>query len=376
MILGLILALIIPIQTESMYDVLTQGHKLFEEKKCSYCHSIRGMGGKVGPDLGHSALGLNYYEIVGSLWNHAPFMKERIEKEGFSWPIMEEEELSRLMTFIYYLNYFDLPGDSANGQRLFSEKNCHLCHRDGGAALPPSNFPADASHLFLARNLWNHAPEMYRSLNRQELSLPEFHGNELADIFAFVRSQATGSEEALAKTSGDPEGGKKVFQRAKCISCHAIYGAGADRGPDLSTVEIQLSITQIVSVLWNHFPAMNREMRSMGISHPTFQQGEMADLLSFLYSINFKGEQADREEGRKVFMKKCGPCHSFKGKGGSLASDLSVWNGKTEVSFMLHIWNKLPNMIKLYKEQGSEFVRLSGQEAKNVFAFILYDDAS
>lgn len=371
MILWFLFLLIIPVQTENIYHVLIQGHQLFEQKRCSYCHSIRGTGGKVGPDLAHSALGLNYYQIIGSLWNHAPFMKERMEVEGFSWPLMKKEELKQLLTFLYYLNYFDLPGDRNNGEKLFFEKHCILCHRENGPAPPPSDFPANPSHLFLVQHLWNHAPQMFRSLERQGLSMPEFYGHQLVDIFAFIRSRATGSHEKGEATPGDPKKGERIFQKARCIACHAIRGKGGHHGPDLSDVKIQLSITRMAAILWNHYPTMYREMKSMGISHPHFRQDEMADLLSYLYSINFKDIKSDLKKGQKAFLSKCSSCHSYKGEGGRLASDLFVWKGKEEDDLILHIWNKLPNMIKLSQEQGSKLSKLSGDDVRNITAFLI-----
>src|SRR3989338_1304378 len=61
------------------------GRALFTSKRCIRCHSIQGVGGRTGPDLGEVALG-SFNAISSSLWNHFPRMVEAFRKERLQWP--------------------------------------------------------------------------------------------------------------------------------------------------------------------------------------------------------------------------------------------------------------------------------------------------
>ena len=48
----------------------------FTQKLCIRCHSIQGVGGTTGPDLGEIWLG-SFMDIASKLWNHFPRMTSR-----------------------------------------------------------------------------------------------------------------------------------------------------------------------------------------------------------------------------------------------------------------------------------------------------------
>src|SRR3989304_5677639 len=108
-----------------------EGSALFTEKYCIRCHSIQGIGGKTGPDLGEIHLG-SFSEITADLWNHFPRMNEAFREAKIAWPDLTTEETRKLITFLYYLNYFDKASNTELGEKLFHEKNCIRCHSVGG----------------------------------------------------------------------------------------------------------------------------------------------------------------------------------------------------------------------------------------------------
>jgi cytochrome c2 len=62
-----------------------RGEELFGEKRCVECHSVRGHGGKVGPDLGLTVKG-SLMRIAGTMWNHGPKMWAKMAERGIEVP--------------------------------------------------------------------------------------------------------------------------------------------------------------------------------------------------------------------------------------------------------------------------------------------------
>ncbi|MEW6208967.1 MAG: c-type cytochrome, partial [Acidobacteriota bacterium] len=88
-----------------------KGRHILASKGCLECHSMWGAGGKKGPDLAGVGMGKSMAEIAGSLWGHKPYATELTEQRGASLPIISPEEMSDLISYLYYLNYFNEPGD-------------------------------------------------------------------------------------------------------------------------------------------------------------------------------------------------------------------------------------------------------------------------
>src|SRR3990170_5372386 len=132
-----------------------EGSKIFVIKGCVKCHAIRGEGGNIGPDLGKITFKNTLLDMAGIMWNHFPFMSEKMEEEKIDWSKFSSGEMSSLIAYLYYINYFDEPGDTKKGEKLFSEKECEKCHAvegKGGKAGPSlSKFKRDYSPIFMAQ---------------------------------------------------------------------------------------------------------------------------------------------------------------------------------------------------------------------------------
>ncbi|UCE08237.1 MAG: c-type cytochrome, partial [bacterium] len=55
-----------------------EGKKVFSDKGCINCHSIRGQGAKVGPDLSELKATISPVDMVQIMWNHAPHMIDKV----------------------------------------------------------------------------------------------------------------------------------------------------------------------------------------------------------------------------------------------------------------------------------------------------------
>ena len=108
------------------------GSHVFGAKGCVKCHSVNGVGGKVGPDLARIPRPRTFYDLAAALWDHAPRMAEKMRQLRIPRPQLDARETGDLVAFLYTLDYFDPPGRPDVGRRLFSEKQCIQCHQVGG----------------------------------------------------------------------------------------------------------------------------------------------------------------------------------------------------------------------------------------------------
>src|SRR6266545_3026486 len=215
-----------------------RGQLLFVSKRCVECHAVRGAGGRIGPDLGRSAVKGSFYEIVAAMWNHVPTMDEKMKELRLMRPQFDAGELSDLLAFLYFLNYFDERGDARSGKSLFAEKHCIECHavgKEGGRTGPRlDTLPRGMPPLQIAQDLWNHGPVMVPAMRARKLEVPTFRGNEIIDLFAYLRTQGQRRSARAFKSAGDPVKGKAIFSSKGCATCHSVYGRGGGAiGPDL-----------------------------------------------------------------------------------------------------------------------------------------------
>jgi cytochrome c2 len=112
------------------------GARLFQTKGCVRCHSIDGVGGTEGPDLGRAARPRSVYDLAAMMWDHLPQMATRLWSSPSSpteKPYMTPNEMSDLIAFLYKPGAFGVrlpgePGDPRNGERLIADKGCLICH--------------------------------------------------------------------------------------------------------------------------------------------------------------------------------------------------------------------------------------------------------
>ena len=100
------------------------GRQVFLQKGCQTCHAVWGEGGSLGPDLGKEGVWHSVMQLAGVLWNHSPEMIEKMRERRISRPTISSAEMADLAAFLYFLNYFDAPGDPVRGKLLFSQKGC------------------------------------------------------------------------------------------------------------------------------------------------------------------------------------------------------------------------------------------------------------
>lgn len=169
-----------------------KGKVVFLEKGCSKCHAVQGHGNDVGPDLNDIARGNSVAEIAAIMWNHSSAMRESMEEKNINWPKFSAKQMADLIAYMYFMGFEDEIGDPQNGKILFSEKMCGYCHGEdatGGEIAPDlSKTITLLSSIDLAQIMWNHAPDMEERISEIDLIWPEFKVNEMADLYAFLRT--------------------------------------------------------------------------------------------------------------------------------------------------------------------------------------------
>ena len=104
------------------------GWEVFQAK-CIQCHSVRGKGGKIGPELGPAhELPRTSAQFAAVLWNHAPAMLQHAREARLAAPTLQGEEITDVLRFLASLRYFEPTGSPFLGERVFAERGCASCH--------------------------------------------------------------------------------------------------------------------------------------------------------------------------------------------------------------------------------------------------------
>jgi mono/diheme cytochrome c family protein len=355
------------------------GRQVFLEKACDHCHAVWGEGGTLGPDLGKGGMWRSVMQLAGVLWNHSPEMIEKMRERRIARPSISSAEMANLAAFLYYLDYFDPPGDPVKGESLFAERGCGRCHAVGGRGgrVGPrlDGLKRFASPLFLAGAMWTHGPAMARKMAETQVPRPRFEGADLADILAYVqRDSAEKSGEKVYMVPGSPARGGKVFAAKGCVDCHAVRGAGGRVGPDLGNRPLHRSVTEMAGQMWNHEPTMWAKMQALGIPLPEFSEQDLSDLIAYLFFLQYFDPPGNVERGKSVYLDKgCVLCHyAPAGTEKLLAPDLSRSRAlASPMELSSAMWNHAPVMETQFRERGLPWPRFSGDEVRDLVAYLL-----
>ncbi len=353
------------------------GSRVFGAKGCVKCHSINGVGGKTGPDLARIPRPRSFYDLAAEMWNHLPKMADRMRKLGIVRPSLNPQETADLIAFLFTLDYFDAPGNAQAGKRLFSEKRCVVCHQVagvGGVVGPNLDFLQQfGSPILVAAAMWNHGPAMAEAMRARKIERPAFEDVELRDLIAYLKSASrTRTDEPLYVLPGNADEGRRLFSEKRCIQCHSIRGEGGQVGPDLAERGLHRSLTQFAAAMWNKEPKMMEAMKAKGIPVPHLQAREMADLVAYLYSVQYFAQPGDPRKGREALSGKgCLGCHSLSGQGGKSASDLARVKGlDSPPAVIAALWNHSFIMQERTERRRLRRAELSSEEMANLVAFL------
>lgn len=354
-----------------------EGSRLFVNKGCVVCHAVDGEGGKIGPDLGRISTGRTLLDMAAVMWNHSPRMTDRIKEAKVVRPKLTPEEMANLFAFLNYTGYLGSPGHPKRGAELFRDRSCIRCHavgRVGGTVGPGlDHFKRYISPVVLAAAMWNHGPKMRAVMEQAGIARPQLTGEDIADLLAYIRSAGRGGpESAVYLLPGNPEAGGRLFQEKRCAACHGPEGTGGV-GPNFRRrrEDFQGGLTQVGALMWNHGPAIWRTMAEMKIPFPTLTGQEMADLVAFLYTLQYFAEPGNAARGREAFEGKgCAACHGISGRGRG-APDLTKTLGKASpIEIAAAMWNHGSAMAQEAQARGVPWPNLEGRDLADLVEFL------
>ncbi len=198
-----------------------RGEALFSSKHCVECHAVRGHGGTVGPDLARELRG-TLMQIAGAMWNHGPRMWSRMAERGLAVPSLSTEEMSDLVSYLYFFQFLDAPGNARRGAAVLREKRCGSCHGPAGASPAAPPFAAIAEQLrtplAVITAMWNHAGRMTEVMAAENVAWPMLKGGEIADLVAYVLATPDGAgRTAGAPRPGSPGAAERSAERKSTL---------------------------------------------------------------------------------------------------------------------------------------------------------------
>jgi cytochrome c551/c552 len=333
---------------------------------------VNGQGGNVGPDLGHRKPGQSDLpQLVTAIWNHAPRMWERMHADGVPAPNLSYDDVVQLLAYLSMARHVDGPGDPVSGRVLFQSKgcvSCHALHGTGGAKGPDLAEARDlTSPMEWSQALWNHATRMQQATETSGAGWPQFQGNELLDLYAFARQDASKGP----MSTGDPEHGWQVFQQKSCTGCHSLRASYQLQGPNLGP-EQQLPDTfaGLASAMVSHAPQMDKAMAQQGISRPSLSAQEMTDVFAFLYSLRYAEPSGSPHVGASVFRwRGCSRCHGENAEGTGRAPALHG-RAYNSINLAVALWRHGQQMQVETRQLGIGWPTLIDDDIGDLLAFL------
>ncbi len=336
----------------------SRGAEIFKEQKCVTCHSVRGEGGKTAPDLGRrGARAWTPSTFASVVWNHAPAMWSAMDKAGIAKPSINEQQAADLFAHFFAARAFDPMGDAGRGRKFFEDKGCAGCHNisttsaGGGTAVIRWESVADV--IELARQMWNHAPQMQKAAAKANKKLQPMTVAEMNDIIVYLTTLPQVRNVKPVFSPASFETGQTLFNAKGCTNCHTGEKIAAAGKGGRSTAELAVS-------MWNHAAQMKQPQE--------LRPEEMRRIAGYLWALQFeKGspEWGSPARGEKLMAAKgCNTCH-----GSGTAPALK---GHADSAYMVvaAVWGHGPAMKKAMEGRGTAWPRFTSAEMADLIAAV------
>ncbi len=164
----------------------TRGADVYRSKGCGTCHDG---GRRSAPDLALATLSKSASEITGLLWNHSYAMGARMGAQGVRFPQFTGSEMADLIAHLYFKGYVGKDGDAKIGAGVFAAKGCASCHKEGSTVAPSlTDLVKRTDRAGLASAMWNHAPQMHRTMAERSTFWPKFEPGEMSNLAAYLET--------------------------------------------------------------------------------------------------------------------------------------------------------------------------------------------
>jgi mono/diheme cytochrome c family protein len=237
-----------------------------------------------------------------------------------------------------------IPGDASRGEQIFQSQQCVQCHSvngRGGHIAPDlaTKVDRDFTPTVMASLMWNHAPDMWAAMGKQNIAKGQLTPEAAADLFAFFVSQR------YFEKPGDAGRGKQVFAAKHCAGCHGLTTSPDPAAPPVAKWESLADPTVLAQQMWNHGARMREQFAQKKLAWSRLTSQELTDLLVYLQNqpetkhlaANFQFPPSDT--GEALFQAKgCTGCHT-----GKLALE-GLLRNQTLTDIAVDMWNHQPEM--------------------------------
>jgi cytochrome c551/c552 len=267
-------------------------------------------------------------------------------------------------------------GDARRGGVVFRERGCLDCHSffGAGAGSAPDLSRQPGGQYTPARLtalMWNHAPNMWHTMQKKGMEVPALSERELGDMFTYFYSAR------FFETAGDIARGKAVFTVKNCAVCHSADVQKA--GPPISEWDEVADPVAWVRQMWNHSATMSHKMREKRLAWPRLTGQELSDLLVYFRSLPATRSRAasfgaaDPQAGGRIFdQKSCSTCHVLRD---TQPGKITLPNASAPLHNLADIaaamWNHAPDMQR--RSKGNVPVAtFSGNEMNNLIGYLFW----
>jgi mono/diheme cytochrome c family protein len=339
-----------------------RGEALFETEQCIRCHSVKGRGAGVAPDLSRRIdRDFTPTAMASLMWNHAPDMWAGMKQRGIVKAELSQESAADLFAYFVSARYFERPGDAGRGKLAFGEKHCASCHgvtRSPNALAPPvAEWESLADPVVLAQQMWNHGPAMRAAFAKQKLAWGDLTAQDLTDILVYLQNLP--ETKALAHNFLFPpsDAGPALFESKGCAACHVGKLA----------LEARLrnqTLTDIAVDMWNHQPAMKN-------SPTQLSQEEMRQITGYIWARQYFRGDGNAERGKKVFAEKsCATCHNDPAAGAPKLGQGTAKGAYSDITMLSVLWEHGPRMMESMDERKLAWPRFTTQQMADVIAYL------
>jgi cbb3-type cytochrome oxidase cytochrome c subunit len=296
---------------------LAHGHEVFVSAGCIGCHKLHGIGGVIGPEL----------DNVGARrspeWLLKHFKNPAAVTPGSAMPPIKasDADLDDLTLYVlsftgeplsaYYVSMKTIPGPAA-GRRLFEEKGCFGCHSVGGKGgnMGPALDQVGQRHdpKWIAAHFQNPQALSPGSLMPQ-FNFTEQETRALTEFLLSLTDTNVIGFLKLPSTINPVERGRAVYKKYGCAGCHGAEAKGGVPNPNAKTAQ------QVPGLLYvsegytkdelkkrildgqHEIPLMDPKKPPAPLYMPPWRgkiaQGELNDLVEYLFSLTPKGEKLE-----------------------------------------------------------------------------------
>jgi cytochrome c2 len=338
------------------------GAQVFQDKRCASCHSLADLTSR-SEETATPAL------LASTIWNHTPVMWKAAELNGPR-PPMSPTETADLFAYFYSMNYFTSPGDSARGKAVFQSKRCVVCHTSSNGSRPKGPPLAEWKQvkdpIGWAERMWNHSGPMYAEMQRSGLSWPQMTTQNMVDLLLYIRNLPETRSQSATFKPGEPDVGRNVFEQ-RCDRCHT-FGTKQANKIDLLERQGPRTLTDYVAAMWNHAPTMHQRA---GAAFPVLAEGEMRNLIAYLFSQRYFFEKGDVGRGERVYhSKNCYLCHEDRREATgapNLAQEPELFSPVTMASA---VWLHGPAMMQALEKEGLNWPEFHNAELTDLIAYL------